>query len=60
MMKFKLTSIFAICTLLVQSVFSQEVESDLLFMDLDSKKGGAAAMRGGSPAMSLPFLDDFA
>ena len=59
-MKFKLTSIFAICTLLVQSVFSQEVESDLLFMDLDSKKGGAAAMRGGAPAMSLPFLDDFA
>ena len=60
MMKFKFICTIFICTILSANTFSQEVESDLIFMNLGGEKGGGSQLRGGSPAMSLPFLDDFA
>lgn len=42
------------------SLSAQELERDLVFMDLGKERGEYNQFRGGSPAMNLPFLDDFA
>lgn len=53
--------VLAILQLLCISMLAQEVERDLIFSPTGKNKGGDAyVVRGGAPAMSLPFLDDFA
>ncbi|PCJ82635.1 MAG: hypothetical protein COA49_00815 [Bacteroidetes bacterium] len=58
------TLLFAV--VLSTSVLSQEVERDLIFMpnisidDTSTLPSLNIQVRGGSPAMGLPFLDDFA
>jgi hypothetical protein len=51
------------CGLLPLSVMAQEIERDLLFMPSTQDKFtliDIENVRGGSPPMALPFIDDFA
>jgi hypothetical protein len=60
---FKSIAIFPLMVLgLGTAVFCQEIESDLMFIPIDGGRVHAdvQALRGGSPPMALPFLDDFA
>jgi len=50
-------------TLSVTAVFSQELERDLQFIELNLNERNVSEVNsrgGGSPPMGLPFLDDFA
>ncbi len=54
-------SVFTFIQFLSVSMIAQEMERDLIFVPTGQERGGGeTSFRDGAPAMSLPFIDDFA